>query len=135
MNIKKFIISVIAVFLCFQVLDILIHWVILGPTYQEHKDLWRPDMMSTMWIMYITSFILSILFVYIFVKGYEGKGIAEGIRYGIIIGILFNGVGAFNQYAVYPISFSLAVKWFIYGTIEFIICGIIVSAIYRPKSS
>jgi len=135
LNIKRFIIAVISVFVCFPVLDFLIHFIILGPTYQEYKDLWRPDMMSKMWIMYITSFVLSFLFVYIFKKGYEGKGLAEGIRYGIILGLLINTLGAFNQYAVYPVSFSLALKWFIYGMIEFIICGMVAALIYKPKKT
>jgi hypothetical protein len=135
LNAKRFIITVIAVFLCFWILDFIIHFIILGPTYQDYKELWRPDMMSKVWIMYISSFVLSLLFVYIFTKGYEGKGLREGIRYGLIIGLLFNGVGAFNQYAVYPISFSLAVKWFVYGMIEFIICGVVAAWLYRPKKS
>lgn len=135
MNVKRFIIAVIVLFLCFQVLDFIIHFIILGPTYQEYKDLWRTDMMSKMWIMYATSFVLSILFVYIFAKGYEGKGLAEGIRYGIVIGLLINSLGAFNQYAVYPVSFSLALKWFIYGMIEFIICGIVVAVLYKHKKT
>lgn len=133
LNTKRFIIAVIAVFVSFQILDFIIHFIILGPTYQEYKDLWRPDMLSKVWIMYISSFILSVLFVYIFAKGYEGKGLAEGIRYGIIVGLLIYAVGVLNQYAVYPISFSLAVKWFIYGMIEFIICGIVAAWIYRAK--
>ena len=133
LNTKRFIIAVIAVFVSFQILDFIIHFIILGPTYQEYKDLWRPDMMSKLWIMYISSFILSFLFIYIFAKGYEGRGLAEGIRYGIIIGLLIYAVGALNQYAVYPISFSLAVKWFVYGMIEFIICGIVAAWIYRAK--
>ncbi|VAW13682.1 hypothetical protein MNBD_BACTEROID01-559 [hydrothermal vent metagenome] len=135
MNIKKFVYACIAVFVTFQVLDFIIHGVILRPTYESLKDIWRPDMMSKMWIMYITSLVLSLLFVYIFTKGYEGKGIAEGIRYGIIIGLLMNTVGMFSQYVVYPIPLSLAIQWFVFGIIEFLICGIVVALVYRPKTS
>ncbi len=135
MNIKRFVYACIAVFVTFQVLDFIIHGIILGPTYESLKDVWRPDMMSKMWIMYITSLVLSLLFVYIFTKGYEGKGIAEGIRYGIIIGLLMNAVGMFSQYVVYPIPLSLAIQWFVFGMIEFLICGIVVALVYRPKTS
>ena len=75
------------------------------------------------------------MFVYIFIKGYEGKGVVEGVRYGFRIGILMNVMGMFNQYAVYPIPFTLAIQWFIFAMIEFIICGIIVSLIYKPNKS
>ncbi|MCP4665063.1 MAG: hypothetical protein GY849_01750 [Deltaproteobacteria bacterium] len=134
MNIKRLVIAVIVVFLVFQILDFLIHWIILAPAYGDLADVWRQDMMSKMWMMYISSLILSLLFVYIFIKGYEGRGIGEGIRYGIIIGLLLNFVGALNQYVVYPIPFSLALQWFIYGMIEFIVCGVVVALIYKPKT-
>jgi tryptophan-rich sensory protein len=135
MNVKRYIGASITVFVSFQVLDFIIHGIILAPTYEALKDVWRQDMMSKMWIMYITSLVLSFLFAYVFTKGYEGKGIAEGIRYGIIIGLLMNVVGMFNQYVVYPIPFSLALKWFIFGTIEFVACGIVASLIYKPKTT
>jgi hypothetical protein len=44
-----------------------------------------------------------------------------------------NAVGIFNQYAVYPVPFTLALQWFIYGMIEFVICGLIAAMIYKPK--
>jgi len=134
MNVKRFVVAVIVVFIVFQIFDFIIHGIILAPTYETMKSVWRPDMMSKMWIMYITSFILSLLFVYIFTKGYEARGIGEGIRYGLLIGFFMNVVGAFNQYVIYPIPFSLALQWLIYGMIEFIICGIIAALIYKPKT-
>jgi len=89
--------------------------------------------MDKMWIIHITNFIFSFLFVYIFTKGYENKGIVEGLRFGLIIGLLMNVVGMFNQYAVYPLPFSLAIQWFIYGIIQYVICGAVAASIYREK--
>jgi hypothetical protein len=100
--------------------------------YQALENVWRPDMMQKMWIIYVTSLVFSFLFVYIFSKGYEGKGIFEGVRYGLIIGLLMNVVGMFNQYAVYPIPIGLIIQWFIYGVIQFIICGIVAAALFKP---
>ena len=133
MNKKRFVLASIAVFVVFEILDWIIHSKILSRTYMNLQHLWRPDMMDKMWIMYITAFIFSFLFVYIFTKGYEGKGAAEGIRYGLIIGLLMLVVGMFNQYAVYPIPLNLTIQWFIYGLIQFIIVGIVAALIYRPE--
>ena len=135
MNTKRYLGASIAVFICFQILEFIIHGPLLGKVYMSMEGVWRPDMMSKMWIIYTTSFILSFLFVYIFTKGYEGKGIGEGFRYGLLIGLLMNVVGMFNQYAVYPIPFVLALQWFIYGMIEFSICGIVAAMIYKPKEA
>jgi uncharacterized membrane protein YagU involved in acid resistance len=133
MNIKRIIIASLAVFVSFQILDYIIHGVILMDTYEAMQNVWRADMESKMWIMMVTSLFFSFLFTIIFAKGYENRGILEGARYGVLIGLLMNVVGMFNQYAVYPIPFSLALQWFVFGTIEIIICGMVVALIYKSK--
>ncbi|MFH1784358.1 MAG: hypothetical protein ABH868_05635 [bacterium] len=132
MNIKKFIGAAFAVFVAIQVTDAIIHGAILGKTYMAMENVWRADMMSKMWIMRVTSLIFALLFVYIFSKGYEGKGVIEGIRFGIIIGFLMNVVGVLNQYVIYPVPFTIIVQWFGFGMLQFIIYGIIVALIYKP---
>jgi tryptophan-rich sensory protein len=132
MNKKNFIFTSLIVFVAYQVINFVIHSLILMGAYQVLEHVFRPDMMQKMWIIYVTSLIFAFLFVYIFSRGYEGKGIAEGVRYGLIIGLLMNVVGMFNQYAVYPITFSLTIQWFIYGVIQYIICGIVAAALFKP---
>jgi hypothetical protein len=134
MNIKRFFLAVLAVLAAIMVTNIIIHSFILMDTYTSLKQIWRPDMMDLMWIMYITDAILSFLFVYIFVKGYENRGVLEGIRYGLIMGLLLDGLGAFGQFMVYPIPLSLAAQWFFYGMVRFVILGVIVALIYRPRT-
>lgn len=133
MSVKRFIMASVAVFLAFEVMDAIIHTGILGATYQNLSHLWRPDMMAKMWIMHIGSFILSFLFTYIFIRGYENKGLMEGARYGIIIGLFSNIPFGFYSYVMYPLPISLCLSWFTYGMVEFIICGIIVAAVYKPN--
>lgn len=135
MNRKRYILASIVVFVVYEITNWIVHSLILSGVYQRLQSLWRPDMMDKMWIMYVTAFIFSFLFVYIFTKGYEGKGVAEGFRYGLYIGLLMNIVGMFNQYAVYPVPLSLTIQWFIYGMIQFIIIGIVTALIYRPKAA
>ena len=133
MNTKKFLLASLAVFVTLQLLDFVIHSLLLGSVYNSIQDVFRPDMMDKMWIMYLTGAIFSLLFVYIFSKGYEGKGIAEGAKYGLIIGLVVHLVGSYNQYVVYPLPYSLALKWFLYGTIELILAGIVAALIYKPS--
>ncbi len=132
MNTKRFIGAIIAVFAVNQILDYIIHGAILGKTYEALANVWRPDMDSKMWVMTVSSIIFATLFVYIFTKGYENKGIGEGLRYGIMIGLLMNVVGMLSQYAVYPVPFTLVLQWFVYGMIQFSIYGIVTALIYKP---
>jgi hypothetical protein len=132
MNIKRYIIASIAVFAAFQVMDFVVHSVILMSSYAALASIWRPDMMSLMWIMWITGLAVSFLFVFIFCKGYENKGLMEGVRFGLIAG-LFLCSNVWGQYVIYPVPLVLAVKWFVFYMIESMIAGLITAAIYRPR--
>src|SRR4030043_207584 len=106
MNTKRFIIVFVVVFVLLEITNYIVHSVILAPTYASDaiSYLFRTteDMQSKMWIMWVTDLIWSFFFVYIFVKGYENKGILEGLRYGLYIGIFYFMVGAYNSYVIYP---------------------------------
>lgn len=134
MNTKKFVLAFIVVYVLLELTNYLVHGVILASTYNSEgvKELFRPDMMSNMWIMWVTDLIWSFFFVFFFVKGYENKGIMEGLRYGFYMGIFFAMVSAYQTYAMYPIPYSLAFEWFIYGLIQFLILGYAVATIYKP---
>jgi hypothetical protein len=132
MNIKKMILACFGVFLAFEVMDYTIHGLILAPVYVQLAHIWRQDMMSKMWLMALSTLVMSVMFVYIFIKGYENKGIAEGIRFGIVTGLFMNFMGMFGQYVMYPVPFDLTVKWFIFGMLEFMIAGMVAAIIYKP---
>ena len=136
MNMKRWVWASLAVFLVFEILDSIVHMVFLSNTYQNPAivTLWRADMMGLMWLMYVAALTMSFVFVYMFIKGYEGKGILEGVRFGLIFGLILAFVAIVNQYVVYPIPLSLAVQWFIFGMIEFVSVGIVAALIYKPKA-
>jgi hypothetical protein len=133
MNIKRFFLTSIVVYIAMQLIGFVVHNLILSSTYQTLTTVWRPDMMDKLWIMYITSAIFSFTFVYIFIRGYQNKGLMEGVRYALIIGFMMNALASFTQYALYPLPLSLCVQWFVYGMIEFVIYGLIVAAIYKKN--
>jgi len=136
MDTKKYLIAGGVVFVVYEILSFLIHGVLLEGAYQATASVWRPEaeMHANFPIMLVTAFIISFLFVFIFAKGYEGKGIMEGVRYGLWIGLLMSIPMAFNSYATLPIPMSLAIKWLVYGVIQFIILGIVAAAIYKPSA-
>ena len=132
---KKFWIGFVAVFVALSVTDFLIHAVILAATYQAEpmKSLMRPDMMDKLWIYYVVYAFIAFFFTLIFSKGYEGKGMGEGLRFGFYVGMLMATPMAYASYAMYPMPYSLALQWFIYGVIQYIILGIVVALVYGKK--
>lgn len=118
------------VFVSFIILDGLIHGVFLRHLYERVCGLWRPDIQDKSWIMIVMDYFTAFLFVYIFTKGRENKGITEGIRYGLLMGLFFSLIGVFGQYVVYPLPLQLAISWFIFNLLEFVIAGIITALVY-----
>ncbi|MEW6507865.1 MAG: hypothetical protein AB1432_08995 [Bacteroidota bacterium] len=137
MNTKKLLIAFIVVFILLEVSKYLIHSVILASTYEveEVSKVFRSmeDIGSKMWIMWIADLIWSFFFVFIFVKGYQNKGIMEGVRYGVYMGLFVQLVAAYAQYTVYQIPYYLALQWFVYGFIMTVLLGVVTAAIYKPK--
>ena len=139
MNTKKFWLTFIVIFILLEVLGFLVHGVLLKSTYQmeEVKAVFRPEaeMMSNMWIIWVTDFVWSFFFVFFFAKGYEGKGIMEGIRFGFYIGLFWGLVWAYQSYAFLPMPYSLAFQWFIYAMITSLILGAVASMVYKPATA
>ena len=133
MNIKKWILASLAVFVVYEALNFLIHSVILMGIYEATAELWRQDMNYTMWIMYNSDLVKAFIFVFIFIKGIENKGWKEGLRYGFWIGLYVSIGMGFGTYSWLPIPFSLAFQWFIYGVIQLVICGIVTALIYKSS--
>ncbi|MGD1046579.1 MAG: hypothetical protein ABR936_14830 [Bacteroidota bacterium] len=132
---KKVLIGFVVTFILLEVLDILVHGVILMNAYQATQSVWRPDMMQKMWILHIVKIVVAFLVAFIFSKGYEGKGIIEGLRYGLYVGVLMSIGMAYGTYAMIAIPYSLALQWFIYGVIEYTIVGIALALVFGKKET
>ena len=131
MNNKRFFLAVAAVFVVHEVLGIVIHQVLMTPYYQETYSLWRMPEEINMGLIFLVALVWSLLFTYIFTKGYEGKGPMEGIRYGLLVGLLISVPMGFSTYAVQPITLSMAISWFIYGTVQIVACGLTAALVYQ----
>jgi hypothetical protein len=134
MNTKKFAITSLVVFLVMYALDFLFHGMFMTKYYNEILHLLRPEeaMMTYMSSMLIGQILIAVGFTYVFIKGREGKGVAEGIRFGLIIGFVF-GVGpAMINYSVYQMTGSIMLAYFIWYPLECMIMGAVASMMYKP---
>ncbi len=134
---KKFWFGVLVVFVVLEILMYLVHGVILAGAYSSIK-IWRPDMASLTWVYQVITVIGAFFFTFIFSKGFENKGIMEGVRYGFYIGIWLSVGMAYGTYAMIEIPYSLALQWFIYGIIEYVIAGVALAMVYKggkPKQA
>lgn len=135
---KKFFITFIAVFIVLFVCTYLIHDVLLASTYESEqvKNVMRSteDITSRMWVMVIMQLVWAFFFTFFFAKGYENKGIWEGVRFGLYIGVFYYMVTSYNAFVVYQLPYSLTFQWFIYGLIQALILGVVAALLYKPKA-
>ena len=130
---KKVWLGFFATFITLEILERIVNVVILGSAFESVKSMMRPDMMTKLWILDLVTLIGSFFFAFIFSKGFENKGIVEGVRYGIYIGIWLSVGKAYGTYAMVAIPYSLALQWFIYGVLEYVIAGVVLSFIFGKK--
>jgi hypothetical protein len=49
------------------------------------------------------------------------------------MGLFLSVPMAYGTYMIIPIPFNLAMQWFLYGTAQSIVYGVLAAAIYKPK--
>jgi hypothetical protein len=121
----------VTVFVTTQIIEGLVGFILLGPTYSHSPHIWRPIAEIRLWMLPVTGAFFSFFFVFIFSKGYEGKGLFEGVRYGLYAALMIVFPHAYNSYATLQIPYSIALLWFLFGTLEYILAGILLSAAFR----
>lgn len=134
---KKFWISFIATYVVYEILEFLIHGVLLKSTYASEAmmKLMRPEADMKMWVLYVVGLFFVFFFCLIFAKGMEGKGLMEGVRFGFYVGMMVSVPMAYATYATQPIPYSLALQWFIYGVIECVVIGAVMAQLYQNKAA
>lgn len=135
MNTKRMALASLAVFGVFFVVDGVVNNVLLTDLYKQTASVWRPEreIMGNLWLMWLGTLILAPLFVLIYTKGYEANkpGLGQGVRYGLIVGVLLFAPQCLAWYAVLPIPAVLPVWWFAAGMVESIAAGAAAGLIYR----
>jgi hypothetical protein len=128
---KKTLLSVIAVFVAWSVLDFVIHGVILKSAYEATANLWRPMNEMKMNVMHMAVLIASISFAWIYVRMISNKSIATGLRYGLWWGLGAGVSMGYGTYSVMPIPYLMALTWFLGSLMEGAVAGLIVGGIAK----
>ena len=136
MKTKRLIPAILVTFIFIFAYEWGFHGVFLKSLYETTPQLWRPMAIMPQYMPYLFAgqFFMAVFLGLIFSKGYENRGIGEGIRFGLLIGLLLSS-GHLMWYAVSPVPALLVVYWIVGGTLEMMIAGMILAAICRPRTS
>jgi hypothetical protein len=130
MTIKRFVIASTSVFVLGLVWGWFVHLVLLRDANRAIAHLLRPDMAGKMWMSIVASAGFAMLFVLGYGRVARRGTAAEGIVYGLFFAAVAGLLVDVNQYVLYPIPGSLALKWFVAGVVEFGLYGALVTRLY-----
>lgn len=132
MKIERLVLSVVALFAFVFLFDWVYHGMLLRDLYTTTASLWRTTAQMQDYVHWAV--IVQLLFVFvvtlIYARYAAGKGIDEGVRFGLYIGLLL-GVMCFGMYAYMPIPISLALAWLVGDIIKGIGVGVLLSVTYK----
>jgi hypothetical protein len=106
---------------------------LLADLYALHASLFRPADSTNVVLGFAASGLGFLVFAYAYAKGYEGgPGAVEGLRFGVVVGLLLSCFGVVWNYVTLPVSGALAVAWVIDTLLEMALYGTVVGLVYTP---
>ncbi|MGB5075281.1 MAG: hypothetical protein WBQ23_14190 [Bacteroidota bacterium] len=131
---KRILLGTLAVFVAWQIIDFVLHSIILMKAYEETSSIWRP-MEEMKWIsMYISSLISAFLFAAIYGWLVKPKTLKNALIYGLLFGLGAGTAMGYGTYAVIPIPYSMAFTWFIGTTVECVVAGLLLAFIVKEDA-
>ena len=127
---KRIILAIIAVYVTWSVMDIIIHGFLLMPIYVETSSLWRPENEMKNGLLYLVTLVGAVGFVLIY-NYFKSKSIKTGLLYGLILGVTWGFSMGFGTYSYSPIPFTLAWSWFGATIVELLVAGLLVGVIVK----
>ena len=133
---KKFIISVVALFVASMALGMVVHGMILGADYARlaGSGLFRSMEDSQKYFpwMILAHVILAIGFTWIYRAGRDARPwLGQGVRFCLAVAVLATIPTYMIYYAVQPTPEALVMKQIVLDTISMVILGIVAAAVNR----
>jgi hypothetical protein len=127
--IKKILLGGLAIFVAWEVLDFLIHGVILGSTYAAVPNLFRARADMKMGLMAVVALIGALGFAAVYAWFVNPKSLAMGVKYGLVWGFASGVMMGYGSYAAMPMPYIMALVWFLGTWLEFIVAGLLAGLI------
>jgi len=137
MNYARLVLAAVAATVFDAVYGFLVYGMLLAPEFARHPGVYRSNEagQALLPLMFGGVFIAIVAAVIIYAKGYEGgSGVAEGVRFGFLLGVfvVFAFVGV--NYAVLIIGRKLAVMAAAAGFVEWLGVGTVIGLVYKPAA-
>jgi hypothetical protein len=135
MNFPRIALAAVAAWIAAIAVGYVVNDFLLADLMRANQAAMRPEaeLTARLPVGFVFLLLAFFAFAYAFAKGYEGtNSVMEGVRFGVLVGLMVLGLGVIWQWVVYPIDAAMAVSQVIYTIAESALYGAIVGAIYRP---
>jgi len=130
--VRRFLLASALLFVLALAWNAFVHLVVLRAANASVEHLRRPDLADKLWL----SLVLTACIVTLFALGYtrfaRDGSVREGVRYGVFFALVAGVLVDLNQYVLFPIPASVALKWFLGGLAEFTFYGAIIPRLLPP---
>lgn len=131
MNVRRFSLAALAIFLFALLWNALVHLVILREANTALAAIARAGSERSLALSLLQTAGLSVVFVLSYVWSRHAGTLKGGLAHGALFGVLAGLLVDLNQYILYPVPGSLAATWFAFGFVEFCIYGMLAASLYR----
>jgi len=135
MNYGRLVLPAVAATVVDAVYGFLVYGLLLAGDFAMFPSVNRPADVGRAYLplMFAFLFVALLVVAMIFAKGYEGgSGVAEGVRFGALLGIFvamaFSGV----NYATLNIGRMHSLRMAIAGFVEWTLIGVVIGVVYKP---
>jgi hypothetical protein len=140
MNYGRLVAAALAGTVVDAVYGFLVYGTLLAGEFGRYPGVYRPNDAPPTFLlcMFAGVFVAMLVAVVIYSKGIESKGgAAEGARFGALLGVFVGVLFASISYGTLNIGRKLAAMITVAATVEWIVVGTVIGAVYRsvrPKA-
>jgi hypothetical protein len=135
MNYTRILVAAVVATVVDAVYGFIVYGNLLAPQFAAQPGVYRPPAAQATYmpILFGGIFIAMLAASFIYAKGYEGgRGAAEGLRFGIVVGLLATAYSAMVSYAILNIGSRLGAAMMWSSLVEWIIAGVVIGLAYKP---
>jgi len=136
MNYGRLALAAVAAWIVDAVYGFIVYGNVLTTDFARYPGVFRPQDAQGPFMPVLFAGILLAMFAaaYIYAKGYEGgSGTQEGMRFGVLIGLLVFGYHGLVSYAVMNLGRRVGAELAIASLVEWTLAGIVIGFVYRPS--
>jgi len=138
MNYARIVLAAVAATVVDAVYGFAVYGVLLTSEFARYPGVYRPNDvgMTYLPIMFVGVFIGMLVAAAIYAKGYEGgNAVAEGARFGVLLGVFLAAVFVGVNYATLNIGRKISLELALAGLVEWTLAGIAIALVYKPSAT